>query len=99
MCPSERFHSETSLWDPKATRDSGEMSAVYGNLFAAAAMYATVVDACSIAVEDFIRGGPKRDRVVAEDHLDSPSHHTRKDWSEIVIHSVQSSYNPTSQLH
>lgn len=65
------FHSEMDLWDPKATRDSGEMSAVYGNLFAAAAIYATVADACTILAQGFLKGGRKRDRVAVDDHLDS----------------------------
>lgn len=37
-----------NLWDPKAMRDSGEISAANGNLFVAAAIYATVADACTI---------------------------------------------------
>lgn len=73
ICSSGRFHSEMNLWDPKAMRDREEMSAVCGNLFATAAIYAAVADACTILVQGFLEGESKRDRAVADDHLDLDS--------------------------
>jgi len=75
----QRFHRETNLWDPKATSDSEEISAAYENLFAAAAMYPTVVEACTISVQDSSEGirkrekRRKRDRGMANDHDDLDS--------------------------
>ena len=49
---------------------------MYGNLFAAAAMYATVADACTIPCMDFLEGGRKRDlRSRAADDLADHLHH------------------------
>ena len=70
MLPWLRSQSDTNLWDPKATRDSGDIFAVYGNLFAAAAIYATDADAWAIPAQGFLEGRSKRDRVEACDHLD-----------------------------
>ena len=67
MFPSGRFHSETNLRDPKATSDPGEISAAYGNRFAAAAMYATVAVACTILAQNSSEGGQKKDREGTEE--------------------------------
>ena len=76
MFPSGRFHSETNLWDPKATSDSEEISAAYGNLFAAAAMYATVAVAWIILTEELLEGRRKRDGEETEQ---------RSRWRPIVL--------------
>lgn len=59
MLSSLRFQSEINLWDPKATRDPGEISDVHGNLFAAVAIYATDADAWAILIQGFLEGRRK----------------------------------------
>ena len=69
---------------------------MYGNLFAAAEMYAAVVDACTIPARDFLEGGWERDRVVADDHLDSheSNHHPSAQAQSFAQHC----YCPVSGL-